>query len=113
MTGDPVSDMAARRRLTVAPDAEVLLMTRHAPLAVSFGHEPVGQGPPCVRMVSRHARVVAGNAIRFFVTDKAIVAERSLGVHERLHGPAVVFEPVCRMRSRLGKAYLPGSGLAA
>jgi hypothetical protein len=62
---DPVSPVASRRRLAMAPDTEVLLVARKAALPVSFSHEPMAQSPPGVRVVARRLRVVTRNAIRF------------------------------------------------
>ena len=70
----PVAEMASRGRLAVAPDAEVLPVADLAALPVTFCREPVAQCAPGVRVVARHARVVAGNAIRLLVTDQTIVA---------------------------------------
>jgi hypothetical protein len=78
----------------MAANAEILTVADQAPFAVSFCHEAVAERPPGVRMVSRHARIMTGDAVCLFVTGKAVITQNSRTVYNGIHGPAVVFKPV-------------------
>ncbi len=104
----PVPDMAPRRRLIMAPYAEILPVADETPLAVSLCHEPMGERSPRIRMVARQARVVTGNAVGLFMAGKTGIAERTRSGDNRINGFAVIFKPVSPVRFRPGKGNPPG-----
>ena len=112
----PVPGMRARRGLVMAANAVILPVARHAALPVPFGHEPVAQRAPGVRVVARHPRVVTGNAVVPFVAGKAGLSVLPRLIDVQIGRCAVILYPVPPVRVRPGERYFPlrrsrGAGL--
>jgi hypothetical protein len=112
----PVTGMRTRRGLVMAANAVIWPMARHAALPVPFGHKPVAQRAPGVRVVARHPRVVAGNAVVPLVASKAGLSVLPRLIDVQIGRCAVMLYPVPPVGVRPGERYFPlhrsrGSGL--
>lgn len=105
----PCPGMAARGGLVVTADTVVLPVAGTAALAVHAGGQSVTAGAPEIIMVLRHARRMARDAIRLFMTGQACVPGLSglVDVHGGAH--AMVLYPVPFVRVRPGERHFIGS----
>lgn len=106
----PIPYMRARRSLVVATHAVILLVTGEAALPVPFGHEPVAERAPGVRMVTRHPRVVTGNAVVPLMAGKTGLPALSRLVDVQVCRCAVKFDPIPFVGFRPWKRYFPLEG---
>lgn len=86
--------MRARRGLVVATHTIILLVAREAALPVPFGHEPVAQRAPGVRMVTRHPGVVTGDAVVPLVAGKTGLPALPCLIDVQIGRCAVKFYPI-------------------
>ena len=94
MSFHPIPYMRARRGLVVTTHAKVLLVAGEAAFSVPFGHEPVAQRAPGVRMVTRHPGVVTGNAVVPLVAGETGLPALPSLVDVQISRCAVIFDPI-------------------
>jgi len=103
----PIPYMRARRGLVVTTHAKVLLVAGEAAFSVPFGHEPVAQRAPGVRMVTRHPGVVTGDAVVPLVAGETGLPALPSFIDIEIGRCAVKFDPIPFVGVRPGKRDLP------
>ncbi len=103
MSLHPIPYVRTRRGLIVASHAKILFVAGEAAFPVPFGHEPVAQRAPGVRMVTRHPGVVTGNAVAPLVAGKTGLPALPRLIDVQIGRCAVKFYPIPLVGVRSGK----------
>ena len=106
MSFHPIPYMRARRSLVVATHAVILFVAGEAAFPVPFGHEPVAQRAPCIRMVTWHPRVVTGDAVVPLMAGETGLPALPCLIEVQIRRSAVKLHPIPLVGFRPRKWYL-------